>query len=255
MRSYRIGPTIMALPEESSHAGDPPVSRSTTIATVLRDEILSGQYRTGERLPSERDLCSRFSVSRGAVREALKQLQQLGIASIQPGGARVVAVETCTLGVLGPLLELNEIPDPKLVDEVMHMIGVLMREAASAAIAKATDAELEAAQGIVDEMLAAADDPVRQFAAVRKLGEFYISVADHLVLRLMVNGLTTSFMARMASHDPLTSLAPNELEIPAKRIRKALVARNSEELGIAMQDLNRLFREGARKALQQAARN
>jgi CBS-domain-containing membrane protein len=90
---------------------------------------------------------------------------------------------------------------------------------------------------------------------VRKLGEFYVTVADHLVLRLMVNGLTTSFMARMTSHDPMAGLEPNQLDIPAKRIRKALVERNSEALGIAMQDLNRLFREGARKALHRAARH
>jgi GntR family transcriptional repressor for pyruvate dehydrogenase complex len=229
-----------------------PTTRTETVATILRDEILSGQYRSGERLPSERDLCERFGVSRGAVREALKQLQQLGIASIQHGGARVVPIEDCTLDVLGPLLDLNEIPDPKLVDEVMHMIGVLMREAASAAIRKASAEQLDAAQSIADEILAAAGDPVRQFEAVRALGEFYVSVADHLVLRLMINGLTTSFMARMIEHDPMTTLEPDVLIDPVRRIRQALIQRNAEELGMAMQDMNRVFRDSAQKTLQRA---
>jgi DNA-binding FadR family transcriptional regulator len=229
-------------------------TRTETVATILRDEILSGQYRTGERLPSERDLCERFHVSRGAVREALKQLQQLGIASIQPGGARVAPIEECTLDVLGPLLDLNELPDPKLVDEVMQMMGVLMREAAVAAMAKATDEELLAADAIIDELLAAGDDQNRQFEAVRKLGQFYVRVADHLVLRLMLNGLRTSFMARMRRPDPLPRFEPADIARPSKRIRKALSERNAEELGAAMQDLNRLFRDAARRALKEAHR-
>lgn len=230
-------------------------SRTETIATILRDEILSGQYRTGERLPSERDLCERFHVSRGAVREALKQLQQLGIASIQPGGARVAPVEECTLDVLGPLLDLHETPDPKLVDEVMHLMGVLMREAAVAAIRKATEAELREADAIIDEILAAGDDHTRQFEAVRKLGQFYVSVADHLVLRLMLNGLRTSFLARMERPDPLPRFDSDEIAGPTRRIRRALAERDSDELGAAMQDLNRLFRDGARRALLDASRN
>ena len=236
-------------------AARPEASRTETIATILRDEILSGQYRTGERLPSERDLCERFSVSRGAVREALKQLQQLGIASIQPGGGRVAPIEECTLDVLGPLLDLNDVPDAKLVDEVMQMIGVLMREAAAAAIEKATDKELEAAEAIIDEILACSGDHSRQFEAVRKLGDFFVTVADHLVLRLMVNGLTTSFIARMEHRGPITRLDPDAIGPPVRRIRTALVGRNSKELGAAMHDLNRLFRDGARRALQDGVAN
>ena len=228
------------------------VSRSQSIATVLRDEILSGQYRTGERLPSERDLSERFSASRGAVREALKQLQQLGIATVAPGGARVVPIENCNLDVLQPLLELNELPDAKLVDESMHMIGVLMKEAAAVAIDRASEEQLTQAQEIIDEILACANDSARQFEAVRKLGEFYVQVADHLVLRLMVNGLRTSFINRMSSLNPFATLDRTSVERPIRRIRRALEARDANELGVAMQDLNLQFRESARKSLERA---
>jgi GntR family transcriptional repressor for pyruvate dehydrogenase complex len=233
-------------------AARPLGTRAETIATILRDEILSGQYRVGERLPSERDLCERFSVSRGAVREALKQLQQLGIATIHPGGARVVPVTECTLDVLGPLLDVNARPDPKLVDEVMQMIGVLMREASSAALKKATDEQLEAADAIIDEILACAGNHARQFNALRRLADFYVTVADHLVLRLMVNGLRTPFMERMGDENPVVRLDDEQIKFPVERIRKALAERNSEELGNAMQDLNRLFRDGARRSLQES---
>jgi DNA-binding FadR family transcriptional regulator len=100
-------------------------TRSDEIAAILRDDILRGHYRAGERLPSERDLSARFDTSRGAVREAFKRLEQLGIATVQPGGARVVPIDQCTLDVLGPLLDLDDMPDPKLVDEVMQKVGLL----------------------------------------------------------------------------------------------------------------------------------
>jgi DNA-binding FadR family transcriptional regulator len=230
----------------------PQPTRTNTIATALRDEILAGQYRRGERLPSERDLSERFAASRGAVREALKQLEQLGIASIQHGGARVVAIEECTLDVLGPLLDLHDIPDPKLVDEVMQMIGVLMREAAIAALEKASDEQLLEAQTIIDGILEAGADPIQQFAGFRQLGQFYVEVANHLVLRLMINGLRTSFLDRLAPNKTLSEHDSEALIGPVARIRSALSARNAEELGAAMQDLNRRFREATRQTLERA---
>ena len=241
------------MPEAPIKLSDRPVqSRAATVTSVLRHEILSGQYRSGERLPSERDLCDRFGVSRGVVREALKQLQQLGIASIQPGGARVVPVAECTLDVLGPLLDLREIPEPKLVDEVMQMLGVLMREAAQAAMNKASDEQIVEAERIIDEILSHSGDDGAQFESVRKLGGFFIEVADHLVLRLMINGLRTTFIKRMIQLELEPTLDRKELAATAERIRQALVQRNAKKLGAAMQDLNRLFREGARVALESA---
>ena len=142
-----------------------------------------------------------------------------------------------------------EDPDPKLVDEVMHMMGVLMREAATAAIEKASDDDLREADLIIDEILASERDHVRQFEAFRKLGELYVKLADHLVLRLLANSLRTTFMGRMDPRDPVTHVDPDTIGSPVRRIRKALSQRNPVELGDAMQALNRLFRESVGNAL------
>ena len=84
-------------------------SRVEKTFEVLRNEILLGQYRPGERLPSERDLSARFEVTRNVVRESIKKLEQLGIASVTPGGVRVLPIEDATLEILGALLDLGEI--------------------------------------------------------------------------------------------------------------------------------------------------
>ena len=112
--------------------------RAAEISNVLRDEILLGQYRVGERLPSERDLAARFSVNRGSVREAIKILAQLGIVTVQPGGVRIVALEEASLGILGPLLDLQTAQRPNLVADLVEVFGALLALSAKLALQKAT---------------------------------------------------------------------------------------------------------------------
>ncbi len=64
----------------------PETTQESAIAAELRDDILRGQYRLGERLPSERDLGERFGVRRSTARAAVKRLEKLGIADVQRGG-------------------------------------------------------------------------------------------------------------------------------------------------------------------------
>ena len=79
------------------------ISKHEEIAAGLIQDILTGRYRVGERLPSERDLASRFDANRGSVREAMKKLEQIGLADVQPGGARVKNKEEASLEVIGQI--------------------------------------------------------------------------------------------------------------------------------------------------------
>src|SRR5262245_26799715 len=63
---------------------------SDRIAAGLRQAILRGRYRPGQRLPAERELASRLAVNRGSVREALKKLEQLGLVEIRRGDGALV---------------------------------------------------------------------------------------------------------------------------------------------------------------------
>lgn len=52
---------------------------------ILRQEILQGRYRTGDRLPTQEVLCHEFSVSRITVRRALADLQAEGLIRNEQG--------------------------------------------------------------------------------------------------------------------------------------------------------------------------
>ena len=60
------------------------------IYNQLHDAIVSGRFKVGDKLPSEKELCQVFSVSRVPVREALCALELNGLVdSVQGGGVYV----------------------------------------------------------------------------------------------------------------------------------------------------------------------
>lgn len=172
-------------------------TKAEEITAILRDEILTGQYRPGERMPSERDLAARFEANRGAIRESLKKLEQLGIACITPGGVRVVPVKEASLSILGPLVDIQDSPDPTMAGHLMEVLGALVSMAARTAVERASDDELEQMQVIVADLLEHAEDPAYQHNRWRDLGELFTEVSENLVLRLILNGLKTQIIDRV----------------------------------------------------------
>jgi GntR family transcriptional regulator len=62
------------------------------LAQRLLHEIIDGRYGVGERLPTEAELCRETGLSRGTVRQALQQLEQLGMIDRRPRhGSSVLA--------------------------------------------------------------------------------------------------------------------------------------------------------------------
>src|SRR6185369_263696 len=60
------------------------------IATTLMAEIDAGDWAIGAQLPTESDLVDRFGVSRGTIREALRELHDFGYLSKRRGTRSVV---------------------------------------------------------------------------------------------------------------------------------------------------------------------
>jgi GntR family transcriptional regulator len=61
------------------------------IANSIVERIRSGEFATGDRLPSERTLCEELSVSRMTVRQALQTLQRQGLIEQQRGKGSFVS--------------------------------------------------------------------------------------------------------------------------------------------------------------------
>ena len=64
--------------------------RYIQVARALRKDIVDGVYPVGSQLPTEHELCERFSVSRYTVREALRRLREDNLVSSRPRAGTVV---------------------------------------------------------------------------------------------------------------------------------------------------------------------
>jgi GntR family transcriptional repressor for pyruvate dehydrogenase complex len=125
-----------------------PVRRAREqVETQLREAILSGTFRRGDKLPSEVELAESFSVSRTTVREALRALASEGLISKVPGatgGSFVQVVDHQSLGVLlGESLE-NTLRFGSIDhEEVAHVRRLLEIPSARLAATNRTDRDLE----------------------------------------------------------------------------------------------------------------
>ncbi|MDF2613710.1 MAG: GntR family transcriptional regulator [Clostridia bacterium] len=57
----------------------------------IKAYILSGEISKGDKLPTEKDLCEKLSISRSTLREAIRILQAHGFVELKPGKGAFVA--------------------------------------------------------------------------------------------------------------------------------------------------------------------
>ncbi|PCI75720.1 MAG: hypothetical protein COB20_12315 [SAR86 cluster bacterium] len=209
---------------------------SHEIADTLRDEILRQRYRSGDRFPSERDLAVRFDASRGAVREALSQLEQLGLIHTQPGGARVQSVNAASLAVLGPLMALDGYPDPLLVDQFLQTFGVLTAMTAKNAVNAASPEQLIQLKKLVLELADHSDDFEAMQPRWRELLEAMSTIADNLVVRLISNDLKAQFVDQMMKLGIHPKIERSSIDQLLTGLRVGMNKQDGEIAGQAMQN-------------------
>lgn len=218
------------------------------IADSLTRDILVGQYRAGERLPSERDLAARFDANRGAVREAMKKLEQLGLATVQPGGARVVPLHEASLDVIGHLLALGDLPDADLVDQILQVMQSLITLAAESAVRRASDEEMAVIRSRVRALLKRDHDRTSHAHARIELMSAIMEASGNLVCRLIARSLLLQFAPRVAPLEGYVRLNLDAHREYAQRLDAALGARDVEAVRATFEALSNFNRDAARQA-------
>jgi DNA-binding GntR family transcriptional regulator len=106
-----------------------------TLVAPLRDMILKGELRPGEKVPEE-ELCARFGVSRTPIREAVKVLAAEGLLRILPHRGAIVSQIT-----------------QAQVDELFPIMAGLERLAGNLACKRATDRDILRVHKLHDAMM------------------------------------------------------------------------------------------------------
>jgi GntR family transcriptional repressor for pyruvate dehydrogenase complex len=63
---------------------------SDQVVGQLQQAILQGVFQAGQRIPGEYELATRFSTSRGSIREALRTMETMGLIEIRSGAGAFV---------------------------------------------------------------------------------------------------------------------------------------------------------------------
>ena len=230
-------------------------TKHENIANILTDEILSGRYRPGDRLPSEREMATRFSANRGAVREAMSRLSQLGVAAIHRGGARVTPIDEANLDIIGYMLSSSELPDAKLLGQIFQVIDRLLAMAAETVVVEASDQQIEDIRALVQRLLDPSLDGEAHTAARVEMMRAVMVTSDNLVCQLIARSLFEQFAPSLAAFERYVQLDVDAFTLLMRQLDSALAVRDRSALRAVFDSLAGLHRETMLGALAAASRD
>lgn len=138
-----------------------PASMPEVVYEQLREEILAGRFRPGEKIPQE-EVAKRFGFSRVPVREALRRLESEGLVLLRPQRGYVVAS-----------LDLAQI------EEIFDIRMMLEERAGYLATLARTPEDVAAVEAILDAM---AQMPVRSVEDIPAWSAYNLKFHSRLFL-------------------------------------------------------------------------
>src|SRR3954451_21971008 len=165
--------------------------------TQLSEEILSGRYSAGEKLPTQRKLAAELGVTMTALREALKRLEQLGLVEVRHGDAMRVTDWRARggLDVIAHVLFAAGGLDRGMLGDVMEARRLMLAESARLA-AERRDPKQAARLGELAERIAAAPDTATAQAFDWAFFHELVEAARNVVLLLVMNTIRDIYLQR-----------------------------------------------------------
>ena len=118
------------------------------IIDQIREELANGRLKPGDRLPSERELSTRFQVSRASVREAIRALESMDVVTIKTGEGTFVATGSEIL--FSPLVSIILQQKDVLLD-IFEARKVIEPEIAALAARRASLEEIRQMEEMLEE--------------------------------------------------------------------------------------------------------
>ncbi|MBW8744819.1 MAG: FadR family transcriptional regulator [Sphingomonas sp.] len=175
-----------AIPIVPAKAGN--VRLYAQLADQIAKQIVAGQYKVGDRLPSERELSQAFEVSRPTIREAIIALELDGLVEVRVGSGVYVRSQKRQTGKptmlgVGPF-------------ELLEARRAIEGEACALAAERMTDEDCATLERLLVEMVEAGDDVP---TAERADWQFHLAIARITRNSAMASAVEALWEARFAS--------------------------------------------------------
>lgn len=190
------------------------------VFAFLRERLLEGSIKSGDRLIPERDLAAQLGVSRPILREALRALSMIGVVEIRDRVGTIV--RRPDVSVLGDFFAFSLAQQGDIIDDVMEARIAIECQAIRLACQRATLSDFERIREALDRIEATIDSPEDGSKA-----DFEFHAA----------------LVRAAKSDTLLSLyqAMRTLLVRSHRDRRELVGRYAGIKDYLVDDHRRIF--------------
>lgn len=158
------------------------------IYNQMRDAITAGHYQIGEQLPSEKELCAMFQVSRVPVREALSALELNGfVESVRGAGYYIIRTT--------PAVEdlMSEVEPQDIIQARMTLEPDIARSAAQ----MIDDAGREELRGIIERFRKEANEDAYTTTADREFHLFLAKTSGNTLYFMMMEMVFKTMEQRM----------------------------------------------------------
>jgi DNA-binding FadR family transcriptional regulator len=175
------------------HSGTGEWSR---VLDAIEKDLLSGEVRPGDKLPTERELASTLKVRRSSVREALRVLEALGLVRVHRDGRHSAAIIVASpSGGMGALMRLQVAAQGFRVGDIVRTRLLLEGAVVHDLAMRSEDIDL----GPLTQLLDAMEDPqLSQTEFLALNAQFHLALADasgNQVVTAVMAGLRKSLEA------------------------------------------------------------
>ncbi|QDH80785.1 FadR family transcriptional regulator [Echinicola soli] len=163
-------------------------SLSAQVEEVLTRSIREGKYLPGQKIPTEKELCEVFNVSRTAIREAVKTLSARGIVEVRKGsGAFVSEVSVQNASeMLNMFFELSS--DSDLMLQTIEARRVLEPRIAAEAAMKRSNQDIQLLEKNMNAMrVCALEDKQHEAELDNDFHRILLSITNNSVLELLLS--------------------------------------------------------------------
>lgn len=208
MRKHRLG-TPMSIDAAFSRIEQRGSTLRDDVYSVIAEAILDGRLEPGLTL-KDVELAESLGVSRTPVREALQRLERIGLVEVSANRWTRVSI-----------------PDHKLYEDSREFMVYMMGNTLSIALPRCSDADLETALGMLDEVIAAsdADEHIRLVRANATFFRHLTLASGNRVLLRVLDEADYAMRRNTVGWRPYGEL-PDERRADYLALREAVVARD-----------------------------
>lgn len=219
------------------------------IAVQIEKRILNGELRSGDRLPTERELAEQFQASRTAVREAMKILAQKGLVEMRPGRGTIVidGAPEAMQNSIGLVMKL-QVGEVGGSDNLVEVREIFETEIAALAAARAKDEEIAAMREAIRVMDESLNDADAYIAADNQFHQALAKATQNSLILILIDSIVNP-LSEQRKHVFAVEGGPQRGQFHHRRILESIIRRDPESARAAMRAHLQQVREDVRTSI------